>query len=167
MTTDAERLARLEGAYEHLATKADLKDLELRLTSDLRSLETRLTVRLMLVVSLATGVVVAVDRLWNSGGPRRRRAVDAVREVHVPRGLDADARGGRGRGGERRRADGYGRGGTRTRTSTGMGCSGVMPESGRRDGSLVGGSRGVTGDEGGCGAVWAWGTGDGDGRCWE
>jgi len=46
-------------------TKADLKDLELRLTSDLRSLETRLTVRLMLVVSLATGVVVAVDRLWS------------------------------------------------------------------------------------------------------
>ncbi len=61
----AERLARLEGAYEHLATKADLKDLELRLTSNLRSLETRLTVRLMLVVSLATGVVVAVDRLWS------------------------------------------------------------------------------------------------------
>jgi len=51
--------------YEHLVTKADLKDLELRLTSDLRSLETRLTVRLMLVVSLATGVVVAVDRLWS------------------------------------------------------------------------------------------------------
>ncbi len=65
MTSDPERLARLEGAYEHLATKADLKDLELRLTSDLRSLETRLTVRLMLVVSLATGVVVAVDRLWS------------------------------------------------------------------------------------------------------
>ena len=61
MTSDAERLARLEGAYEHLVTKADLKDLELRLTSNLRSLETRLTVRLMLVVSLATGVVVAVD----------------------------------------------------------------------------------------------------------
>ena len=65
MKSDAERLARLEGAYDRLATKADLKDLELRLTSDLRSLETRLTVRLMLVVSLATGVVVAVDRLWN------------------------------------------------------------------------------------------------------
>ena len=32
MTTDPQRLARLEGAYEHLATKADLKDLELRLT---------------------------------------------------------------------------------------------------------------------------------------
>ena len=65
MTSDPERLARLEGAYEHLATKGDLKALELHLTSDLRSLETRLTVRLMLVVSLATGVVVAVDRLWS------------------------------------------------------------------------------------------------------
>ncbi len=63
MTSDADRLARLEGAYEHLATKADLKALELRLTSDLRSQETRLTVRLMLVVSLATGIVVAVDML--------------------------------------------------------------------------------------------------------
>ena len=65
MTADPERLARLEGADEHMATTADLKDPELRLTSDLRSLETRLTVRLMLVVSLATGVVVAVDRLWS------------------------------------------------------------------------------------------------------
>ena len=65
MTSDAERLARLEGAYEHLATKVDLKDLELRLTSDLRSLETRLTVRLIQVVSLTTGVVVAADRLWS------------------------------------------------------------------------------------------------------
>ena len=32
-TTDhGERLARLEGAYEHLATKADISKLELRLT---------------------------------------------------------------------------------------------------------------------------------------
>ncbi len=38
------RMSRLEGAYEHLATKADLKDLELRLT--LRIL------------------IIAVDRLW-------------------------------------------------------------------------------------------------------
>ena len=32
---DTQRLARLEGAYEHLATKADLKDMELRLTAEI------------------------------------------------------------------------------------------------------------------------------------
>ena len=32
MATEAERLARLEGAYDHLATKADLANLETRLT---------------------------------------------------------------------------------------------------------------------------------------
>lgn len=32
MATEAERLARLEGAYGHLATKADLANLETRLT---------------------------------------------------------------------------------------------------------------------------------------
>lgn len=54
MTTPEERLSHLEGAYEHLATKADLQALETRMTqriaeSDARSakqradMETRLT----------------------------------------------------------------------------------------------------------------------------
>ena len=30
--TDTDRIARLEGAYEHLATKADLAQMETRLT---------------------------------------------------------------------------------------------------------------------------------------
>ena len=38
-----ERVARLEGAYEHLATKADLAQLELRLTQEMARLETRMT----------------------------------------------------------------------------------------------------------------------------
>ena len=37
-----ERVARLEGAYEHLATKADLVELELRLTQQMAQLETRM-----------------------------------------------------------------------------------------------------------------------------
>ena len=48
------RMSRLEGAYEHLATKADLKDLELRLT-----------LRMLSIVGAATGLIIAVDRLWS------------------------------------------------------------------------------------------------------
>ena len=68
MTTDPQRLARLEGAYEHLATKADLKDLELRLTAEIAELtramaaQTRWLAGLVLAAA-AAGVVIAVDRL--------------------------------------------------------------------------------------------------------
>ena len=48
------RMSRREGAYEHLATKADLKDLELRLT-----------LRMLSIVGAATGLIIAVDRLWS------------------------------------------------------------------------------------------------------
>lgn len=48
------RMSRLEGAYEHLTTKADLKDLELRLT-----------LRMLSIVGVATGLIIAVDRLWS------------------------------------------------------------------------------------------------------
>ena len=47
------RMSRIEGAYEHLATKADLKDLELRLT-----------LRMLSIVGAAAGLIIAVDRLW-------------------------------------------------------------------------------------------------------
>ena len=43
MATVEERLSRLEGGYEHVATKADLKDLEIRLTGQMGDLETRMT----------------------------------------------------------------------------------------------------------------------------
>lgn len=42
MTTPEERLSRLEGAYEHLATKADLQELETRMTRQMGELEARL-----------------------------------------------------------------------------------------------------------------------------
>ena len=45
MATVEERLARLEGAYEHLATKADIKAAELRI---------------VLVVIAMSGVIIGV-----------------------------------------------------------------------------------------------------------
>lgn len=47
------RVSRLEGAYDHLATKADLKDLELRLT-----------VRLGGLMITGFAIVIAVLRFW-------------------------------------------------------------------------------------------------------
>ena len=43
MTTPEERLSRLEGAYEHLATKADLQSVEARLLKEIADSETRMT----------------------------------------------------------------------------------------------------------------------------
>ena len=48
-----DRVSRLEGGYEHLATKADLKDLENRLMRTLIG-----------VVAVATTIIIAVQRLW-------------------------------------------------------------------------------------------------------
>ena len=42
MTTPEERLSRLEAAYEHVATKADLQSLETRMTQQMGNLEARL-----------------------------------------------------------------------------------------------------------------------------
>ena len=56
-TTDpiTERMARLEGAYEHLATKADLAHLEARMAQ----METRMTWRLI----GASGAIIAAVAL--------------------------------------------------------------------------------------------------------
>ena len=43
MTTSEDRLSRLEGAYEHLATKADLQALETRMVKQVADSETRMT----------------------------------------------------------------------------------------------------------------------------
>ncbi|MDE2901696.1 MAG: hypothetical protein OXP73_01565 [Chloroflexota bacterium] len=53
MATEAERLARLEGAYDRLATKADLANLETRLTTWFAGL-------LLLVVINVLGAVTVV-----------------------------------------------------------------------------------------------------------
>ncbi len=41
--TNTERIARLEGAYEHLATKADLAQMELRLTQEMTQMAQEMT----------------------------------------------------------------------------------------------------------------------------
>ena len=61
-----ERVARLEGAYEHLATKADLVELELRLTQQMAQMETRMAqmeTRLTWRMIGAAGVIIAAVAL--------------------------------------------------------------------------------------------------------
>ena len=52
MATIEERMARMEGAYEHLATKADLAQMEMRLL-----------LRLGGLIVAVGAVVVLIDRL--------------------------------------------------------------------------------------------------------
>ena len=53
--TPEERLARLEGVYEHLATKADLAELKAELKAELhRGLNRNLYITTAAVVSVAT-----------------------------------------------------------------------------------------------------------------
>ena len=71
MTTPEERLSRLEGAYEHLATKADLQALETRMTGQMGDLEARLlkqiadseTRMVKWMVGLMIGSVVAATAI--------------------------------------------------------------------------------------------------------
>ena len=57
MATEAERLARLEGAYDHLATKADLANLEARLTKWFAGL---LLLVVINVLGTVTGILIAL-----------------------------------------------------------------------------------------------------------
>ena len=54
------RVSRLEGGYQHLATKADLHELR----ADMKDLENRLFVRLGLLVVAVGAAVAIVQRLW-------------------------------------------------------------------------------------------------------
>ena len=63
MTTTAsleQRVGRLEGAYEHLATKADLHQMESRL---LRWVVGTLLASVGITVGMASGITLAVNRL--------------------------------------------------------------------------------------------------------
>ena len=68
MTTIQERMTILETEFrtelKHLATKADLKDLETRLTADMKDLETRLMLRLGGLMVAGFGAVIAALRFW-------------------------------------------------------------------------------------------------------
>lgn len=57
MATEAERLARLEGSYNHLATKADLANLETRLTTWFAGL---LLLVFINVLGTVTGILIAL-----------------------------------------------------------------------------------------------------------
>ncbi len=57
MATEAERLTRLEGAYDHLATKADLANLETRLTTWFTGLLLLVGINLLGTV---TGILIAL-----------------------------------------------------------------------------------------------------------
>ena len=61
--TAEERLARLEGVYEHLATKADLADLKAELKADMAKLETELHKGLNRNLYITIGAVIAVATL--------------------------------------------------------------------------------------------------------
>ena len=56
--TDTDRIARLEGAYEHLATKADVTQLEARMAE----METRLTWRLIGAVGAIVAAMALIER---------------------------------------------------------------------------------------------------------
>lgn len=56
--TDTDRIARLEGAYEHLATKADVAQLEARMAE----METRLTWRLIGAVGAIVAAMALIER---------------------------------------------------------------------------------------------------------
>ena len=71
MTTSEERLSRLEGAYEHLATKADVESVKVDVESvkvGIARQEARLIKWMVGTVvtgiATATAVVMAVERLF-------------------------------------------------------------------------------------------------------
>ena len=58
------RVSRLEGGYQHLATKADLQEVKGELKADMKDLENRLFVRLGLLIVAVGAAVAVVQRLW-------------------------------------------------------------------------------------------------------
>lgn len=69
-----QRVAHLEGAYEHLATKADLHELEVRIEGKLHVMESRLLrwvvgtilATVGITAGMSSGITLAVNRLLNN-----------------------------------------------------------------------------------------------------
>ena len=59
----SDRVCRLEGAYGHLATKADLAELKADLTAAIAAQTRWLAGLVLATAAAAAGVVIAVDRL--------------------------------------------------------------------------------------------------------
>ncbi|MXW31114.1 MAG: hypothetical protein F4185_04700 [Chloroflexi bacterium] len=68
MTTGSleQRVAHLEGAYQHLATKADLRELEGKLYQMESRLLRWLVGTILASVGMASGITLALNRLLNS-----------------------------------------------------------------------------------------------------
>ncbi len=62
MTTVEERVARLEGGYEHLATKADLASAESRLSERISGLEIKIAELGAQMLLIAQAVIVPSER---------------------------------------------------------------------------------------------------------
>ena len=56
MTTIEERVSRLEGAYEHLATKADVQEVK----TEIQKLKSDLTIRLGALIIASSGLTIAI-----------------------------------------------------------------------------------------------------------
>ena len=63
MVTLEERVSRLEGGYEHVATKADLADLKADLKSDIAHTESRLLRWMIGMMLTSTAVAVSIATL--------------------------------------------------------------------------------------------------------
>ena len=61
-----QRLGRLEGAYEHLATKADVHELESKLYQMESRLLRWLVGTILASVGMASGITLALNRLLNN-----------------------------------------------------------------------------------------------------
>ena len=62
-TTLETRVARLEGAYEHLATKADIANLRTELKGDIAELKTELKTDLVRVGAVVAVAIVGLNSL--------------------------------------------------------------------------------------------------------
>ncbi len=56
MTTDSDRISRLEGAYEHLATKADIAEMKTRIAG----LEAEMRLQRWLALAILAVVIAGV-----------------------------------------------------------------------------------------------------------
>ena len=65
MTTTEERVSRLEGSYEHVATKADIRRLEGKVdtaVANMEAMENRLMLKLVGSMVVIAGLTIAVMR---------------------------------------------------------------------------------------------------------
>ena len=56
---NSERIAKLEAGFQHLATKADIE----KLRSEIEKLRSDLTWRIVIAMSILTGIFVAITRM--------------------------------------------------------------------------------------------------------